>query len=416
MQEIVFPSPVQGQLQAPASKSVAQRAIAAAALAKGQSRILYPGDCEDVQAAVEVCRKLGAEIRDIPQGLDILGGIRWPHSPLDCGEAGLGIRMFSAIAASFDWEVVLTGRGSLTQRPMGMIESSLQALGVECRTHGGYVPVRVKGPIAGGTARIDGSLSSQVLTGILMAAPLAQKSMSLLVADLKSKPYIDITLEVMKAFGVVVEQQEYQHFEIKAPQKYMPCDFTVEGDWSGAAFLLVAGAIAGDVVVKNLKEDSFQADKAILQALKACGARLALAPDHIRVQKNNLQAFEFDATHCPDLFPPLVALAAYCEGISRITGVERLANKESNRGLTLQQEFGKLGVAIQLRGDEMWITGGPVKGGHVHSHYDHRIAMACAIAALGAQQPVIIDEAKAVAKSYPGFFADLKRMAPDSVK
>ncbi len=213
---------------------------------------------------------------------------------------------------------------------------------------------------------------------------------SIFVNNLKSRPYIDLTLSVMNHFGWSVENRNYREFyfssqDTAGTMMQTPVEYTVEGDWSGGAFLLVAGAIAGRITVKGLDEYSTQADKAILQAIVDSGAFLRLTTQGIEVgpAADSLTAFEFDATECPDLFPPLVALAAYCDGVTTIKGVSRLTHKESNRGLTLQQEFAKLGIAIDLWDDKMYINGGTgVKGSTVHSHHDHRIAMACAVAAL----------------------------------
>ena len=406
----ITPSAVNGQVQAPASKSVAQRAIAIASLASGTSEIFHVGKSDDVLSAIRVCQALGAEIEEKGEKLIISGGIQSPSAPLNCGESGLGIRMFSALAAILNEPVTLTGEGSLTERPLQMIEYSLQAAGVQCETQNGLLPVVVKGPLIGGTINIDGSASSQVLTGLLIAAPYSLSPVSFRVSDLTSRPYVDITTRMMQDFGVVVENKDYKEFVVPAPQKYVSKSYTVEGDWSGAAFLLVAGAIAGEVMVTNLDFQSAQADKEILTVLKNSGAELIVDKENILVKKAPLKAFRFDATHCPDLFPPLVALAAACDGISQIRGVSRLRSKESDRATALQQEFGKLGLYVSLDGDNMLIKGNPLNGGRVFSHNDHRIAMACAIAGLTASEPVIIDKADAVNKSYPEFFEDLRRI------
>ena len=404
----ITPSAVKGQVQAPASKSVAQRAIAIASLASGTSEIFHVGKSDDVKSAIRVCQALGAEIEEKGGSLTVKGGIQTPSEPLNCGESGLGIRMFSALAAILNEPVTLTGEGSLAERPLQMIEDSLQATGVQCETQNGLLPVVVKGPLKGGTVNIDGSASSQVLTGLLIAAPYAISPVTFRVSDLKSRPYVDITTGMMRDFGVLVENKDYEEFVIPAPQKYISKSYTVEGDWSGAAFLLVAGAVAGEVTVTNLDFQSSQADKEILTALKNSGAELSVELDRIFVKKAPLKSFRFDATHCPDLFPPLVVLAAACDGISQIRGVSRLRSKESDRATALQQEFGKLGLYISLEGDNMLIKGSSLNGGRVFSHHDHRIAMACAVAGLIADGPVIIDKAEAINKSYPEFYEDLK--------
>jgi 3-phosphoshikimate 1-carboxyvinyltransferase len=411
MKKRIGPSAVNGTLQAPPSKSFAQRAVAIAAMAEGRSRIFFPGNSDDVKAAINVARQLGADIRVTDDTLVADGGIFPPAGPLDCGEAGLSVRMFSSIAGIFSKPVILTGRGSLLGRPMHVIEESLKAMGVQCITNNGYLPVSVSGPMKGGEVFVDGSFSSQVLTGMLIAAPFAEDDMTIRVKDLKSLPYIDITLAVMKSFGVEVVNNNYCAFYVKSGQKYRGTDYTIEGDWSGAAFLLVAGAIGGQVSVGNIDTDSPQADKAILNALESAGANINAVGKTVTVARGELRPFEFDATHCPDLFPPLVSLAAYCNGRTLIHGANRLRHKESDRASTLAEEFGRLGVKITCEDDVMVVHGGGgCRGGAVSSRGDHRIAMACAVAALGATSGVEIEGADAVAKSYPGFFDDIENI------
>lgn len=396
---------------APASKSIAQRAIAAAAMANGVSEIIQPGTCDDTRSAIEVCRTLGAQIAGTADQLVVKGGLRLPHAPLVCGEAGLGIRMFSAIAATLEGEVTLTGHGSLLKRPMRIIEEGLVQLGVRCSTCNGLLPITVHGPMAGGPATIDGSMSSQVLTGLLMAAPRAKSDVTLSVTNLNSRPYIDITLTLMRDFGIVVENSNYQQFRVKAGQEYQPRVYRVEGDWSGAAFLLVAGAIGGSVEVDNLNTRSYQADKDILNALMRAGAYVSIRESSVLVKRDNLRGFDFDATHCPDLIPPLVALAACCQGQSTFVGADRLRVKESDRAAALQQEFAKLGIEINVDGNLIVVHGGRIRPADTHSHGDHRIAMSVAVASLAGSGPVYVDGAESVAKSYPDFWDDLAKIS-----
>jgi len=405
--KFVTPSAVSGTLPAPASKSIAQRAIAIASLANGTSELFGCGHSDDVKAAIRVCRQLGVEILEYPDKLVVNGGIRLPSNPLMCGESGLGIRMFSCIASIFNETVVLTGEGSLLKRPMGVVEQSIRAMGAKCSTQNGFLPIKVKGPVNATYAKVDGSLSSQVLTGMLIAAPYAVTELTIEVENLQSKPYIDLTIETMKAFGVEVQDDDFKVFKIKNASKYKPANISVEGDWSAAAFLLVAGAIAGNIRVENIFPMSKQADRAIIEALFYVGAKVSIFENAIEVCKHKLNAFHFDATHCPDLFPPLVALAAHCNGESRILGASRLRAKESDRAETLRREFAKLGIKIIVEGDLLRIYGGEVSGGSIQSHGDHRIAMACAIAALAGNGRVDIEGADAVAKSYPNFFEDI---------
>lgn len=410
MKRSIKPSRVSGTVVAPPSKSVAQRAIALASMALGQSNVLSVGNSDDVLAAMSVCKALGANIEQQPDGLLISGGLKAPSIPLDLGESGLSVRMFSSIAATLSHEVVLTGHGSLLNRPMDIVENSLKPLCDYCKTNSGRLPIAVKGPLKGGEVKIDGSVSSQVLTGILIASPYAQKDTVIFVDNLKSRPYIDITIGMMRHFGIEVDNDNYQTFRVKAGQKYQPKTYTVEGDWSGAAFLLVAGAIAGNVIVKNLQINSSQADRAIVDALFYAGAKVSIYENHLEVNSHNLNSFHFDATHCPDLFPPLVALAAHCEGESRILGVSRLRVKESDRAATLMAEFSKMGLDMRIEGELMIIKGSKLNSASVLSHGDHRIAMATAAAALAGNGIIEIDGAECVAKSYPGFFDDLSKL------
>jgi 3-phosphoshikimate 1-carboxyvinyltransferase len=421
----IQPSEIKGTIQAPASKSSMQRGCAAALLAPGPTIIRNPGYSNDDKAALGVIKGLGAVVEKQADGsLKVTGGGVHPDvTAVSCGESGLGIRMFTPIISLSSQQITINGEGSLTTRPMDFFDEVLPQLGVAIESNGGRLPLKVKGPLQPRHITIDGSLSSQFLTGLLMAyAAAGAKDVTITVDNLKSKPYIDLTLQVMKQFGWEVENKNYEAFYFPGatgPNK-QSVTYTVEGDWSGAAFLLVTGAIAGDITVKGLDVQSTQADRAVLQALSDCGAKLSIQDELIEIGPavlsgveggGGLKAFQFNATECPDLFPPLVALAAYCKGTTVIEGVTRLAHKESNRALTLQEEFGKMGVEIELQNDLMLIKGGNgLKGAAVHSHHDHRIAMACAVAGLKADGETIISEAQAVNKSYPDFYEHIQAL------
>lgn len=304
----------------------------------------------------------------------------------------------------------MVGANSLKKRPMFMIEEALNQLGVKCISSNGFLPLTIQGPIVGGHCEIDGSVSSQLLTGLLMALPLASKDSEIKVKNLKSKPYIDMTIQILKSFGITVKNEDYSFFRIPGNQKYIPHNYIVEGDWSGGAFLLVAGAISGKLCITGLNRDSKQSDMSIINALENAGAKMTISENQIEISKSELKAFEFDATESPDLFPPLVALASYCEGVSIIKGVSRLIYKESDRAKVLKEEFGKLKINIEINDDIMFVTGGRPQAARVESHDDHRIAMAVAISSLGAKGRVYIRDSQCVAKSYPGFFNDLRNL------
>lgn len=434
MVAIVHPSKLTGMQTAPASKSSMQRACAAALIHIGKTIIHNPGHSNDDLAALDVIQKLGA-IVEIEKPRNEKGntgsivvnsnGVKPIGPSMNCGESGLGIRMFTPIAALSSDLISIEGKGSLVKRPMHFFDEILPLVGVKVQSQKGFLPIEIQGPLVPANITIDGSLSSQFLTGMLMAYAASEKQdIEIKVIDLKSKPYIDLTLAVLNAFGWKVEHTNYESFRFLAHAPLKPViEYTVEGDWSGAAFLLVAGAIAGPIKVKGLQLNSTQADKKIMDALISAKANMIQEEDGILIgpssdnsnnsngYSNGLLAFEFDATDCPDLFPPLVALASVCNGITKIKGVSRLAHKESDRGLTLQTEFAKMGVQIDLLGDEMLIHGGAlIQSATVFSQQDHRIAMACGVAALVANGPIEITEAEAINKSYTDFFTHLQEL------
>lgn len=431
MKVTIHPSKLNGIVRAPASKSSMQRACAIALLKNGETSIYNPGHSNDDLAAMEIIQILGAEVSF--QGDDLkIKSTGFPftdhQAPLtiNCGESGLGIRMFAPIAALSDKKISITGSGSLLTRPMDFFDEIFPQLGIKVKSNNGKLPIEIQGPLQPASIEVDGSLSSQFLTGLLLAygaslntsagetSDSESSNVTVKVKNLKSKPYIDLTLDVMKKFGLKVpENKNYEEFifhrEPTLDSLLTTLHYIVEGDWSGGAFLLVAGAIAGPLTVRGLDLTSTQADKGIVDALMAANAGIAVEAKGIKIHPTLLTGFNFDATNCPDLFPPLVALAAYCKGVTTIKGVSRLAHKESNRAITLQEEFGKMGVKIDLSEDKMVIHGGEgVKGATVHSRHDHRIAMACAVAALKADGNTIIEEADAIKKSYPDFYNDLK--------
>lgn len=416
-------SKLKGIIHAPASKSSMQRACAAALLKEGESIIQHPGQSNDDKAALEIIQKLGAKVEKLGDDLLVNSeGVRPVAEEINCGESGLSIRMFTPIVALSKKEITINGSGSLITRPMDFFDAILPKLKVKVKSNKGKLPLVIQGPLEPANIEVDGSLSSQFLTGLLMAYGAANaKDVTIKVNNLQSKPYIDLTLKVMWEFGLKIpENKDYKEFifsTFTVSCKPKIVNYTVEGDWSGGAFLLVAGAIAGPITVRGLDLNSTQADKVIVNALMNANAGIAMEAKGIKIHPGKLNAFDFDATDCPDLFPPLVALAAYCRGKTKIKGVNRLTHKESNRALTLQEEFGKMGVMIELptgpggKDDVMTIHGsGIVNGAEVNSHHDHRIAMALAVAALKAKGETIINEAEAVKKSYPDFYDDLKKL------
>jgi len=445
--KFITPSPVRGVVTAPPSKSMTGRALAAALLSAGVSEIGNPSLCDDGLAAAAIIDALGArtDVRGPSQAVPSAGArrratgrpcpgipkhpsenltlvvsgtgreaLRAVEDALDCRESGLAMRMFTPITALIAGKTTLAGSGSLRSRPMEMVES-LTALDVSCTTENGHAPILVRGPMKGGHIRTDASVSSQFLSGLLMALPLCEKRSTITVSGLASAPYVLMTVELLRLFGVRIDHDNrLEEFVIEGNQAYRPSVYAVEGDWSGASFLLVAGAIAGSVEVKGLHPASFQADRAIVGVLATAGARVKTGHDSISIEAGDLKPFEFDASGSPDLFPPLVALASSCGGKSMIHGLRRLTYKESNRASALCREFKKLGIRIAAEGNTMEVYGGNVRGAFVDSHNDHRIAMACAVAGLRARGEVAISGSACISKSYPAFFSDLEALVDRS--
>lgn len=413
MDKTISAGRLQGSVQPPCSKSYAQRALAVALLANGKSVLRNMDFCNDTLSALNCIKMLGAKAeRTDEHTIVVEGGVKPQGNLLSVGESGLSARLFTPIAALCSEPIVISGEGTLLYRPMDMMIQPLRALGVDVRDGGGRLPIEVCGPMRGGEISVDGSVSSQFITGLLLALPLAEQDTVINVSKAVSKPYLDMTIDIASHFGVAIEHNDYEQFYVAGGQSYAPTTYSIEGDWSAAAMLLVAGAVAGEVTVGNISMLSKQADVAVCRALVAAGAELISEHDTITAAHRPLHGFEFDATHCPDLFPALATLAAAAEGESTIIGTHRLEHKESNRAEAIAREFGRLGIEVDLDTDNvMKIRGGKIVGGvEVDSHGDHRMAMTLAVAGLISERGVTITGAECVAKSYPNFFEDIERL------
>jgi 3-phosphoshikimate 1-carboxyvinyltransferase len=416
MKALISPSRLQGKVEAPPSKSCFQRACLAAWIRGGNTVITNPGRSEDDEAALHMIREMGAFISRSADELRIHVDQKKFPSRVNCGESGLSARMFIPLLALSDSTVMVEGRGSLLRRPLGFFDEVLPKLGVEVRSNAGYLPLEIRGPLHPADIEIDGSQSSQYLTGLIMAyAAAGARDTFIRVHNLQSRPYIDLTLSVLESFGLPVPVNEnYASFyfpgEIQQPDRG-ELRYRVEGDWSNGAMLLAAGALNGPLQIRGLDLLSTQADRAIVDILMEANAALSMDAKGIGIHPAEMKAFSADATNCPDLFPPLVALATQCRGCSVIRGAGRLRDKESDRGAALREEFGKMGVDIRLEDELMFIEGSAqLKPAIFSSHADHRIAMALAISALRAEGNSVIEDAGAVQKSYPAFFDDLRSL------
>ncbi len=411
MKAIIKPGYLSGSLQVPASKSIMQRACAAALLHSGTTTIRNPGFSDDEMAALNVIQQLGATIISKTEVEIIVHskGIIPITNSIHCGESGLAARLFIPLAALSNQTVEVTGIGSLLQRPMHEFIKTLPQLGVQIQHQNECLPILIKGPLVAQNIVVDGNMSSQFLSGLLFAFAFAAKGKITIKAEgLKSKPYIDLTLQMLQLFGKEISHNNYETFYINPTiiQNKDEVELFIEADWSSAAFWIVGATMNGDVSLGNLNINSLQADKSILSAIETATRKIDFSLAQTKQQQ--LFSFDFDATDCPDLFPILSVLAASANGISTIKGLHRLVHKESNRQHSITEMLQKLGVVYEIIEDSLMITGKDTfEGATIFSYNDHRIVMAAAIAALKSNAPITILGAEAVSKSYPDFFKHL---------
>ena len=435
-------------LSMPASKSFAQRAILAAALADGTSHLSGYSPCGDNESAISLARDLGAMVEVDGTRITISGIAASPGGqkagfapgPLNTGESGLLTRLAIPVVAALSGERTrIEGGGTLLKRPLSDAHDIMASFGVRLysdkrapRPGDCMMPLEVAGPLLPGRADISGRGGSQLISGLLYSLPLANGKSTLYVHEPKSIPYLFITVDVLKKFGIRIgsemeggeqfmETQDWNlcsgiTFKIPGSQRFSPADFAIEADWSGAAPFMVAGALFGEVEVAGLDTRSLQADISIMDILMDAGASMSQDGDEtgpIHISRAPLNSFETDLNNCPDLFPIVAVLAAFCPGESTILGVERLRHKETDRAAAIEDMLTRMGVEVSSDGDCMRIigmsltrrllTGHLLKGGSFSSHGDHRMVMALKVASLGASAPVIIDDTACVAKSFPTF-------------
>lgn len=402
-----------GSISVPSSKSDAQRAILASVFTHGLSRVRNMGTSADVRSMIDIANQLGAAIQIEGNDLLITGSNALPkHGEFNPKESGLGIRMLLAVLAVLGGDFKVNAEGSLLNRDQKFILEFLEDNGVQIHSNNNKPPFQLKGKLDGRSFHLDGSMSSQFLSGLLIGLPLSENKKTVLhVKDLKSVPYVNMTLDTLRKFGVEVANKDHRKYTIPGNQKFEVTDYEVEADWSAASYWLVAGALGHDIQVNGLNPNSYQADRALITALYDSGCSIDLNERAIRVTGSTRVTLDFDATHCPDLFPALAIYGAFTNGVSRIKGISRLANKESDRATVLKSELQKIGVLVELEDDYMLIHGGgDVHSATIDSHYDHRIAMAFAIAGTMIKGGLTIENAEAVNKSYPEFWEDLEKL------
>jgi 3-phosphoshikimate 1-carboxyvinyltransferase len=446
----VASGPIHGGITPPPSKSITHRALIAAALCGGETRVVNPLEADDTCLTATALERLGARVRreeaawtvtgfpagrpaPDPDGLSGESGHGQPDRDtrahrdgvlsgtagirpdeetvrLELGNSGTSLRLLLPVAALGDRPVILDGVERLRQRPVGPLAVALRALGagVEFRSAPGYPPVRVRGPLAGGGTALDAGQSSQFLSGLLMAAPRTAAGIKVRVTALSSRPYVDLTVAVLASFGVEVSQPDRDTYHVLPQEPVGPGECRVEGDASAAAFLLAAGVVTGGRVrVEGVGSASIQGDRLFLDLLARMGCGTESGPDWMAASGPPTRGLAADLNDSPDLVPPLAAVALFAPGPTRITGIGHLRLKESDRIAALAAETAKLGADVQEGDDHIAFHPARLHAARVASHGDHRIAMAMAVAglAIGALE---LDDPACVAKSYPGFFRDLE--------
>lgn len=415
----ITPSSVSGEVSAPPSKSYTHRAVILASLAAGESVIENPLLSDDTLYTINACRALGAEIALESDSLAVKGTggkIKAEKQKIFAGNSGSTIRMIAPLAALGKTKVILDGDDRLRQRPMGELLSALVSLGINARSlnNNGCPPIEIQGgDFKTNEVTLSGETSSQPVSALLMAAPCAKEGLIIKIdGGLRSKPYIDITLDAMRAFGVEAVNRDYKEFLVKGSQVYKACRYRIEGDYSSAAYFLAAGAIGGGpVTITNLKDDSAQGDRHLLNILERMGGAVDYDKESVKVYRTGgLKGVNIDLGDYPDLVPTLAVVAAFADGKTEITNIAHLRFKESDRINDTAAELGKMGIKTEVGGDTMVIYGGKPRGAEIDAHNDHRLAMSFSLAALFAEGDCIINGAGAVTKSYPAFFTDLLKL------
>ena len=410
----IHPGPIGGAVTVPPSKSLAHRAVLAAGLAKGLSRIYNMDPSQDIAATLAAVRAFGARVRLTEHYVDVEGpgGFATILAPVDCGESGSTLRFLVPVLSLTGQQVEFTGRGRLFQRPMEVYRNIFAGQGLLFAQSDNGLTIR--GRLAPGDYRVRGDVSSQFISGLLFALPLLHRESRLeIVPPFESRSYVQLTLDVLADFGIRVHWDAERENTLVIPggQRYHNRSYTVEGDYSQAAFLAVLGAAVGGVTVNGLRPGSAQGDAAILDILARCGGKFRRDGDAVTFEKSGLSGVEIDLADCPDLGPILMVLGTLCQGQTTIRNAGRLRLKESDRIAAMEEELKKFGAKIQSDENTVTIQGSPlVMPGLLAGHNDHRVVMALAVAALAGGYTARISGAQAVAKSWPGFFAALQQL------
>lgn len=406
----IKPAKLCGAIAAIPSKSDAHRLLILAALSGGETRLVMPQRSEDIDATIRCLRALGAQIEIVPDGVRVRGITKPAEDPLlDCGESGSTFRFLLPVAAALCERARFTGTGRLPERPIGELVRTMREHGVSFSSE--HLPFTIEGRLAGGDFNLPGDVSSQYLTGLLLALPMLREPGSItLTTRLESAAYVDITLHALKRFGVEIASKDGTYFLAAKRRPKSPGELRVDGDWSNAAFFLAAGAIGAPVCVRGLDPDSPQGDKAILRMLAGFGAKITPSADSIWVSPAPLKGCVIDVSETPDLLPALAVLGACASGETRLVNASRLRLKESDRLSSVAAMLRALGGEVTELPDALVIRGGELTGGEVDCYRDHRVAMAAATASVRCREHVRVLGADAANKSYPAFYTDFNRL------
>ncbi len=410
MKVSIYKSEAKGKVRVPSSKSYTIRGLMCAALAKGKSEIIHPLSSDDTEAALNVLSQIGIRVGQKGNLWQVNGGdFCEPDTGLFCGESAATLRFMTALCSLIPGKCRLTAAPSLARRPVEPLVQALRQLGVDCLYLDKEASVVVKGGrLRGGAIELPGDVSSQFVSALLFISPFAEEGVRIrLTTFLESKPFVLMTLNCLRRFGIEVKASEdLREFEIYK-QTYRPAKYWVEGDWSSASYLLALGAVCGEVEVKNLNPESLQGDKMILDFLRDMGARVEVNKNSVTVRKSRLSAIRADLSDCIDLLPTMAVLAAVADGESEFVGIERARIKESNRVSALRDGLDRMGIKVREEGNKLTVTGSIPKGSVIDTKGDHRIAMAFSI--LGSVVgETIIDGAECVSKTFPQFWDEFK--------
>ena len=414
----IHPGPIGGAVTVPPSKSIAHRTVLAAGLAKGLSRVYNLDPSQDIAATLAAVRAFGAKVKLTETYADIegRGGFATILRPVDCGESGSTLRFLIPIASLTGQAVSFTGRGRLMERPQSVYEALYREQGL--RFEQSAAGLTVEGALTPGEYRLAGNVSSQFISGLLFALPLLSGNSTLhLIPPVESRSYIDMTRSVQAAFGVQSHWLDENTLAIPGGQHYHPCDYTVEGDYSQAAFPAVLGAVCGGVTITGLAPETLQGDAAILDILRRCGAKFTQTEAGIPFTKSPLHGVDIDLADCPDLGPVLMVLGLLCEGTTVIRNAERLRLKESDRIAAMEAELRACGGVLESEGGTITVHGCANRlhapAGVLHGHNDHRVVMSLAVLALSTGIPLTVDDAEAITKSWPNFFEAIKPLGAE---